>query len=85
MGSGPWAFLETQILPTFKRMHGFMESQNPTTFTDSNNAGDQQVIYMNDEFAFLMESNSIQYRIERNCDLIQVGKSLQVLLKIMIF
>ena len=28
------------------------------------------------QFAFLMESNSIQYQIERNCELIQVGKLL---------
>ena len=27
-------------------------------------------------YAFLMESNSIQYQIERKCDLIQVGKLL---------
>ena len=25
------------------------------------------------QYAYLMESNSIQYQIERNCDLIQVG------------
>ena len=32
-----------------------------------------KVINSSGEYAFLMESNSIQYQIERNCDLIQVG------------
>ena len=31
-----------------------------------------KVINSSGEYAFLMESNSIQYQIERNCDLIQV-------------
>merc|ERR1719367_652846 len=54
-----------------------MESQkNPKTFTPSNKEGVQRVINSSGEYAFLMESNSIQYQIERNCDLIQVGKLL---------
>ena len=58
-------------------MHGLMESQtNPKVFTTSNNEGVQRVIDSNGQYAFLMESNSIQYQIERNCDLIQVGKLL---------
>ena len=32
-----------------------------------------KVINSSGEYAFLMESNSIQYQIERNCDLIQVS------------
>ena len=63
--------------PTFSRMHAFMESQtNPKVFTMSNNEGVQRVIDSDGQYAFLMESNSIQYQIERKCDLIQVGKLL---------
>jgi ionotropic glutamate receptor len=62
---------------TFSRMHEFMESQtNPRVFTMSNNEGVQRVVDSDGQFAFLMESNSIQYQIERNCELIQVGKLL---------
>ncbi len=32
-----------------------------------------RVITSDGLYAYLMESNSIQYQIERNCDLIQVG------------
>ena len=42
----------------------------------SNNEGVQRVVDSDGQFAFLMESNSIQYQIERNCELIQVGKLL---------
>ena len=42
----------------------------------SNNEGVQRVVDSDGQFAFLMESNSIHYQIERNCQLIQVGKLL---------
>ena len=58
--------------PTFSRMRSFMESQKDSVFERGNNAGVQRVINSDGEYAFLMESNSIQYQIERNCDLIQV-------------
>ena len=63
--------------PTFSRMKAFMESQkDPSVFMESNFAGVQRVRDSDGQYAFLMESNSIQYQIERNCDLIQVGKLL---------
>ena len=31
------------------------------------------VIFFTGQYAFLMESNSIQYQIERNCELTQIG------------
>ena len=82
-----WFFLQLIILyqrlpqdsksATFSRMHAFMESQtNTKAFTMSNNEGVQRVIDSDGQYAFLMESNSIQYQIERNCELIQVGKLL---------
>ena len=58
-------------------MKAFMESQkDPPVFMQSNNAGVQRVLDSDGQYAFLMESNSIQYQTERNCDLIQVGKLL---------
>ena len=56
-------------------MKSFMESQkDQSVFMKSNHAGVSKVINSDGDYAFLMESNSIQYQIERMCDLIQVGK-----------
>ena len=58
-------------------MKAFMESQKASpVFMQSNHAGVQRVLDSDGEYAFLMESNSIQYQTERICDLIQVGKLL---------
>ena len=58
-------------------MKAFMESQkDPQVFMQSNHAGVKRVLDSDGQYAFLMESNSIQYQTERNCDLIQVGKLL---------
>jgi hypothetical protein len=54
-------------------MTAFMESQKPPVFTKSNNEGVQRVLESDGNYAYLMESNSIQYQIERQCDLIQIG------------
>ena len=54
-------------------MASFMESQKPKVFTDSNEKGVQKVLESPGNFAFLMESNSIHYQIERNCELTQIG------------
>ena len=53
-------------------MKSFMESQKDSVFMKSNHAGVNKVINSDGDYAFLMESNSIQYQIERMCDLIQV-------------
>ena len=63
--------------PTFARMKSFMESQKDSVFMKSNHAGVMRVMNSDMDYAFLMESNSIQYQIERMCDLIQVNMILQ--------
>lgn len=50
-----------------------MEAQRPTVFTQSNHEGVERVKKGKGNYAFLMESTSIEYTIERNCDLTQVG------------
>lgn len=54
-------------------MWSTMESQKPTVFTSSNSEGVDRVKKAKGSYAFLMESTSIEYTIERNCDLQQVG------------
>lgn len=54
-------------------MWSFMESQRPSVFTVSNTEGVERVVKGKGNYAFLMESTSIEYVIERNCELTQIG------------
>ncbi|XP_026318746.1 glutamate receptor ionotropic, kainate 2 isoform X3 [Hyposmocoma kahamanoa] len=58
---------------TYQRMWSFMESARPTVFTSSNKEGEERVMRGKGSYAYLMESTTIEYVIERNCDLTQVG------------
>lgn len=48
-----------------------MESKEPSVFTNSYQEGIDKVLKGN--YAYLMESTMIDYEIQRNCDLMQVG------------
>lgn len=54
-------------------MWSFMDSAKPSVFTGSNVEGVERVIKAKGSYAFLMESTSIEYVIERDCELTQVG------------
>lgn len=54
-------------------MWSTMESSRPSVFTSSNREGVERVIKEKGNYAYLMESTSIEYTIERNCELTQVG------------
>lgn len=65
--------LQDSNISTYQRMWSFMEATRPSVFTDSNSEGVERVIKGKGNYAFLMESTSIEYVVERNCDLTQVG------------
>lgn len=65
--------LQDSNFSTYQRMWGFMESARPSVFTASNVEGVDRVVKGKGSYAFLMESTSIEYVIERNCELTQVG------------
>ena len=50
-----------------------MESTKPSVFVNGNPDGVERVKKENGFYAFLMESTSIEYTVERNCDTIQIG------------
>lgn len=54
-------------------MWSFMESQRPSVFTTSNTEGVDRVVKGKGGYAYLMESTTIEYVIERNCELTQIG------------
>ncbi|KAG4072084.1 hypothetical protein HA402_015583 [Bradysia odoriphaga] len=56
---------------TFKNMYEYMKA-HPQLMTSSNNEG-LELVLKSDRYAFLMESSSIEYLVERNCDVTQVG------------
>ncbi|KPM05200.1 glutamate receptor, ionotropic kainate 2-like protein 3 [Sarcoptes scabiei] len=68
------AFFRSSNFSTYARMWSFMESYRPSVFVESNKKGVDRVEKGN--YAFLMESTSIEYIVERKCDLFQVGSLL---------
>lgn len=51
-------------------MFNYMQ-QHPEFLTKDNDEGLRRAI--NENYAYLMESSSIQYMIERNCEVTQIG------------
>ena len=50
-----------------------MSNARPTVFSKSNEEGIERVQKADGQYAFLMESTSIEYQVQRKCDLMQVG------------
>ncbi|KAL9695956.1 hypothetical protein quinque_015241 [Culex quinquefasciatus] len=72
-GGSTAAFFRDSNFSTYQRMWSFMEASRPSVFTASNIEGVERVVKGKGSYAFLMESTSIEYVIERNCELTQVG------------
>lgn len=68
------AFFKESEFPTYKKMWHVMQAARPSVFTESNYKGIERV--RRGKYAYLMESTSIEYAIERNCDLTQIGSLL---------
>lgn len=49
-----------------------MESTKPSVFAKDNNEGKNRVL-REKNYAFFMESSTIEYLVERHCELTQVG------------
>ncbi|GFT42893.1 glutamate receptor ionotropic, kainate 2 [Nephila pilipes] len=62
--------MDSQLQP-YKRMWTVMQTTQPSVFTKNNDQGIERVKKGN--YAFLMESTSIEYYTERDCDLTQIG------------
>lgn len=50
-----------------------MESAEPSVFVETNQEGEERVAKSKRLYAFLMESSSIEYIVERNCNVTQIG------------
>jgi ionotropic glutamate receptor len=50
-----------------------MESFKPSVYTSGNREGIERVLKQDGAYAFFMEGASIEYNVERECDLTQIG------------
>lgn len=76
-GGSTMNFFKTSSHPVFKTMWDFMSGpMRSEIMTSSNTAGVNKVVEENGGYAYLMESASIQYIIERNCKVTQIGGNL---------
>ncbi|CAL7945892.1 unnamed protein product [Xylocopa violacea] len=71
-GGSTSAFFRDSNYSTYQRMWAAMQEARPSVFTKSNDEGVDRVLKKRD-YAFLMESTTIEYRMERNCELDKVG------------
>uniref|UniRef100_A0A336KHH4 CSON010578 protein n=1 Tax=Culicoides sonorensis TaxID=179676 RepID=A0A336KHH4_CULSO len=72
-GGSSAAFFRDSNHSTYKRMWAAMESAQPSVFTKSNDEGRDRVLNGKGNYAYLMESTTLEYIIERNCSLTQIG------------
>lgn len=65
-----FSFFKDAEYKTYQKMYQYM-TENPDLLTSSNPEGLNRV--KTENYAFLMESTSIEYIIERECDVTQIG------------
>lgn len=70
-GGSTYSFFKKHNDPVIKRMWTYMETARPTVFTASNKEGIERVL--RGDYAYLMEATSIEFLVERNCNLTQIG------------
>lgn len=63
--------LQDSMIETYKKMWRFMENKKPSVFTSTYEEGIRRVLEGN--YAFLMESTMLDYIVQRDCNLTQIG------------
>ncbi|XP_026489844.2 glutamate receptor ionotropic, kainate 2-like [Vanessa tameamea] len=69
-----YKFFETSNDTLYKKLWSVMKSTKPTVFTRSNDEGRDRVQRSKSKYAFFMESTSIEYYMQKYCDLKMIGK-----------
>ena len=64
-------FFRDSKIETYQKMWRFMESRKPSVFVKSYEEGIKRVLEGN--YAFLMESTMLDYVVQQNCNLTQIG------------
>ena len=68
-GGSTMQFFQESKIPSHVKMWNYMK--NKDVFVGSNREGVQRV--MNGDYAYLMESTSLEYEVQQNCNLTQIG------------
>lgn len=63
--------LKDSMIETYKKMWRFMENKKPSVFVPTYEEGIQRVLQ--GDYAFLMESTMLDYIVQRDCNLTQIG------------
>ncbi|XP_045498949.1 glutamate receptor ionotropic, kainate 2-like [Colias croceus] len=71
-GGATFGFFKESDNLLYQKMYEYMDS-HPELMTQTNDIGLERVKSNDEDYAFLMESTSIEYMVERNCDVAQVG------------
>ncbi|XP_043234741.1 glutamate receptor ionotropic, kainate 2-like [Amphibalanus amphitrite] len=66
-------FFRDSKIAAYQRMWAFMKSARPSVFINKSSEGVERVKRSNGLYAYLMESPQLEYVLERNCELQQVG------------
>jgi hypothetical protein len=66
------SFYQRSKFPTYQKMWSFMKSATPSVFVANSKAGEKRVL--EGDYAYFTESSTIEYMVERNCELMQVGQ-----------
>lgn len=64
-------FFRDSMIETYKKMWRFMENRKPSVFVPTYEEGIAKVLDGN--YAFLMESTMLDYIVQRDCNLTQIG------------
>ncbi|XP_018339843.1 PREDICTED: glutamate receptor ionotropic, kainate 2-like isoform X1 [Trachymyrmex septentrionalis] len=72
-GGSTSTFFKNSNYSTYKRVWTAMIDARPSVFTSSNKDGIDRVVKAKGQYAYFMESSSIDYELERNCEIIKVG------------
>ncbi|CAG0916424.1 unnamed protein product [Notodromas monacha] len=70
-GGSTMTFFRDAQLPTYQKMWTFMNSRKTSAFVNTYEEGIKRVLKGN--YAFLMESTTLDYIVQRNCNLTQIG------------
>lgn len=72
-GGSTKAFFEGSNFSIYQKMYAAMESARPSVYTKTNDEGVERILKGKRLYAFIMESTSLEYIVERQCELTQIG------------
>jgi len=70
-GGSTQTFFRDSRIETYQKMWRYMENKKPSVFVSDYEEGIKRVI--ESDFAFLMESTMLDFVVQRNCNLTQIG------------